>query len=260
MSHFKLDRWKGVLLEWGVWRDSVINNRDKVLEERKDLDKLVNLGKPKYKTTSTGDKYRFSIKTNEQYELLCGLFKDLSNIGSEFIADELRIRSGSEIHRTLLDFWMVAVVPELCWDYDGEQVYSKVFQEIEKLYISQASRASKKDRGNIIDSISWIRGETSPKEAARQLLEIEWPDAIEVKRQARGGRPSRELEKDIEAIICITLYNEYKSKKYKKIYKYIADQFSWETYVNEYGKRICSTVKERLARGRRLVKMHGVAK
>ncbi len=42
MSHFKLDKWKEVLLQWDVWLDSVIGNRDKVLEERKDLDRLVD--------------------------------------------------------------------------------------------------------------------------------------------------------------------------------------------------------------------------
>ena len=124
MSQFKLDKWKEVLLQWDIWRDSVISNRDKVLEEHKDLDRLVDLGKPKYETTRTGGNYRFTIKTNEQYDLLSDLFKDSNSIGSAFITDVLRIQSGSEIHQTLLDSWMVAVIPELCWDFDGEQVYS----------------------------------------------------------------------------------------------------------------------------------------
>lgn len=254
MTKSTLRKWEQALLKWEVWVDYVNDTKDEVLERHPNLEELVAKGKPKYITKKSGQNLKLIRKTNNYYDLLSDLYNRVKDAGRQFIIGTFKLDSASTYHQLLLEFWMACTVPELYREFDPTAIFFRLDKEIALTEIIPHSKpANRNGKSVIVDSISWIRGEISPKEAAEQLLEVKWPKANEVITRSSGGRPPKDSERDIEAIICCIL-----RYKYKESFEDIADKFDWSIYPDSQEKPMSNTLINRLKRGRQLIRKNGI--
>ncbi|MFC1846493.1 hypothetical protein ACFLYS_00330 [Chloroflexota bacterium] len=94
----KLEKWQEVLTNCcSEWIESIKSNRENVLKEHGDLQKLSFKGKPKLKRESSASEVKIRIKNNKYTDVLHDINDEVRETGNEFVTNIIGLRPTSRL-------------------------------------------------------------------------------------------------------------------------------------------------------------------
>ena len=164
------------------------------------------------------------------------------------------LRHDSDFHSTFTDYWMVSASEFRTPSKEEIELENEALNDSKHMLLS--SKWYRRTDA-IEDSIIWRHGQVDLAEIANALMKLkEWPfDENEIKRRGHGGSTEKKKAEDINAIICYSL--RYRQKLTEE---QIAKMYNLVTYPDDHNKQVGTTIKKRLARGRKLMLQHGTSK
>ena len=257
MAERKLRTWQEVLNRWDKWTQSVEETKETISNNCIDVIRMRERALDLHYQDEFGSLPR-SIKAElgRLDKSLWDILNTVDNAGTSFITNFIRIHIGTPYFETFLSQYKKSIIPDLVKEWQEVFSFQEYLLESGLTHMWHDSHIDHKRRkGKVIDSVSWYRGKTDIREITERIPKMTWLSDEQVREQDEGGRPSEDHRKDMEGILCYVYHKRYGRKQ-----EWIANEFNWGTYENDYGHTVSSTVKERLTRGRRLMKMYGYNK
>ena len=254
MPNRKTRNWQEAINAWDRWQTSIKEARGKVEQEYGNISELMKVARFVCKErVSKGSKRKiYSYVMNDAMEKIWNIDDILKSIAKRFVTKEMGLRRDSDFHSILSDFWMECAYPEFRKASKEEIVAENEALSDSKHMLLDSKWYRKTDV--IENSITWRHGQVELSEIANALMKLkEWPfDENEIK---HGDNTEKEKTADINAIICYAF--RYKQKLTEE---QIGKMYDLVTYPDHYGKQVGTTIKKRLARGRKLMQQHGTSK
>lgn len=247
-----LEKWQDALEHWDTWVNSIKEARAAIVSEHGNLSVLMSQAKLKVGEESEGLSNKvLTFSMNDDMRTMWDIDDQLVKTADDFVTREVGLRADSLLHSMFSNYWVKEVFPEFRQEMelfepetDSGSPYRNITLESKRVKSGQGYK--------VRSSISWFHGHVDIQELSKFLQKVKWPfEESKVNRQGKGGRPriSRETTLYPEAIVCYLL-----NKKQRLRYKEIADIFGWKTHEDSNGNLTSNTVRNRVNRGRDILK------